>query len=119
MRGTLLLMDEPHSPTTLGQRLLAARSNAGMTTDDVIDALKAELPKHMVMSRTKLNQLERDHTARPDPFDIALLAAVYGVEVKALSESISEDLDRVRRFVLLDGGSPGSPCTPTSLLSAA
>jgi hypothetical protein len=74
------------------------------------------------MSRTKLNQLERDHTAKPDPFDVALLAAVYGVEVRALSESIADDLDRVRRFVLIDGGndggSPGSRCSAPSLLRA-
>jgi transcriptional regulator with XRE-family HTH domain len=114
-------MDEPTpNTTTLGRRLLAARTEAGMTTDDVIDALKAALPRHMVMSRTKLNQLEKGHVAKPDPFDVELLAAVYGREVRDLSESIADDLERVRRFVLIrggdDGGSPGSPCTPTSLL---
>lgn len=109
-------MDEPTTtPEVLGRRLQAGRQAKGMTIDDVIDRLKAELPRPMVMSRGKLSQMEKGHVAKPDPFDVQLLAVIYEIPLEELSPQIAEQIAAHRRFVLIPGGDhpgPGSPCTP-------
>lgn len=118
-------MDETTTtPTVLGARLLAAREARQMTTDDVIDELKRQLPKTMVMSRTKLNHLERGVTAHPDPFDVERLAAIYGVTLASLSPELAAQVEAHRRFVVVDGDGPapdtaGIPCSTERLAAVA
>lgn len=115
--ANLIPMDEQSTPTTpavLGERLVAARIAKGLKQEQLlVEFDRRNLPEQMRMSRSKLINLEKGVTAKPDAFDIEILATIYGVPVETLSPEIAEILDGYRNFVVIPGGADqGSPCTP-------
>lgn len=103
-------MDEPTTtPQELGATLRRARDEAGLTLDDVIVEFRLRnIPTSMSMSRGKIGQLEKGYVANPDPWDLLLLATVYGKDLREISPEAAEDIDSYRRFVQ-DPQDPMSP----------
>lgn len=100
-RDTLTAMDEPTTtPQELGAILRQARDDAEMTLDDVIVEFSLRnIPSSMKMSRGKIGQLEKGYVAHPDPWDLLLLATVYGKELRDISPEAADDIDSYRQFV--------------------
>lgn len=74
-----------------------------LTTEEVIDLLKQEFPRDMVMSRGKLVTLEKG-MVKPDPWAVEVLCDLYGHRLTDVSPEIAAWLaqwrasaERVRR----------------------
>ena len=99
---------ESRSPKDLGERLRAARSNAGLTQQKAADDLK--------LARTTLIAIEKgERRVRADEF--REMVALYGISVNAFFQSKVAPVEFVPRFRSLSGASNQAATEAARLLS--
>jgi hypothetical protein len=97
--------------TTFNQRIKQARETAGMALDDVLVAVKTELPTVLQASRSTIGRLETiTPETKADPFLVQFLCTLYGValaDVSPVAERALDDYAKVidlRRDLSADDG---------------
>ncbi len=99
---------ENRSPKDIGERLRAARSNAGLTQQKAADDLK--------LARTTLVAIEKgERRVRADEFRD--MVALYGISVNAFFQSELGAVELVPRFRALPGASSQAASEAARLLS--
>ena len=104
----MLSVFENRSPKDIGERLRAARSNAGLTQQKAADDLK--------LARTTLIAIEKgERRVRADEF--RAMVALYGISVNAFFQSECAVVEFVPRFRALPGISEQASTDAARLLS--
>jgi len=85
-------MQETANRNRIGARLLKARQDKELTTDEVRDTLIRKLPGYPVPTRTTINNLERAKVMRPNPQHIEMLCAVYEIPVREIDTDTADAL---------------------------
>src|ERR1700682_1601093 len=106
--ASMLSVLENRSTKDIGERLRAARSNAGLTQQKAADDLK--------LARTTLIAIEKgERRVRPDEF--REMVALYGISVNAFFQSESAAIELVPRFRALTRASNEATTEAARLLS--
>ena len=100
--------EDRHEPLALAERLKVARSTAGLTQEEVSQALK--------IARTTLVALEQGHR-RVKPEELREFAKLYGVSVNALLRPSSVQVNLVPRFRSVAGASEEAALHAAKLLN--
>jgi len=119
---------------TFNTRIKKAREAAGLALDDVLVAVKTELPSVLQASRSTIGRLETiTPETKADPFLVQFLCSLYGVDVAEVSQVAAQALADYAKVIDLrredqrevpvkgsDQGFSGSPCNtdPSSLVLA-
>ena len=104
----MLSVLENRSPKDIGERLRAARSNAGLTQQKAVDDLK--------LARTTLIAIEKgERRVRADEF--RAMVALYGISVNTFFQSECAAVEFVPRFRALSGVSDQAATDAARLLS--
>src|ERR1039458_1884673 len=104
----MLSVLENRSPKDIGERLRAARSNAGLTQQKAVDDLK--------LARTTLIAIEKgERRGRADEF--RAMVALYGISVNTFFQSACAAVEFVPRFRALSGVSDQAATDAARLLS--
>src|SRR5579872_4516574 len=105
---SMLSVLENRSSKDIGERLRAARSNAGLTQQKAADDLK--------LARTTLIAIEKgDRRVRPDEFRD--MVNLYGISVNTFFQSESPLVDFIPRFRALSGATNQAATEAARLLS--
>lgn len=99
---------------TFNQRMRQARNNAGMSLSDAMTEVRMRMPRPMWVTDATIGRLEIDRPeAKADPFLLAVLASVYGVNLSDLSKEAAQHLN-----TMLDLLKQTSPCITNNLTAA-